>query len=165
MLKRLWLPFVCLLVIGCAKKTPPGTWPAHVTDYKNFSEEQKAELTEALDYLNQKSSRTVIDLNSNGAGFPISFELVDPDATAPMRGGLTFLTEEGCTIQLSRKVYETAYASERIPVVIHEIGHCGGLVHNPTTREIMYKTASPLKDYAPDAFDRFFASLFSQAAL
>lgn len=152
-----WLFIVCALVVGCGKNRPiPGGWPAYIAGHEGFSEEQWSEVLAGVAYLNNGCKDELVHPEGSGSGYPLHFKLVETEEDKKRRAGLAIVEEEQCTIEISKVVFSEQHARVRIPVIIHELGHCAGLDHETDSGAVMYRTTAALDSYSAGALDHFF---------
>jgi hypothetical protein len=162
-----WLfPFL-ILVGGCNQKTPSQNWPANLQAIQNFTPDQKTQVLNAIGELNQGLGLTAVDTSGQGAGYPITISLVPAFSGAPLQAGLTYPGPNQCLVSIADIVFAAGHLGTLTTVVIHEIGHCIGLLHIllPTNHEIMSPTAQPISSYDDTTIDRFFTSFLDQGRL
>jgi len=144
---------VCLLLLtGCAKKI---TWPASV-NFESLNNLEVEAITNSLKDLSTNSKKELFYFEDKSNSFKIT---VTKMANDNKHLGMASVTEETCLVQLNEIVFEESYSSYFVPVLYHEVGHCAGMMHDPTEGEIMYYIGSPIDFYTQDAFQRFFNQL------
>lgn len=153
---------VVFLVIGCGKNGPSEkSWPARISGHENFTEKEWAQVTEAIDYLNRGAGQILVSDDSNQNGLPIFFRKVQAPKENRRRAGLAIISSEDCTIELSDMIFKGLTTEYVTPVVDHEIGHCAGLEHTSSEKDIMSATTLRLNEYPPSAITFFFSSFKS----
>jgi hypothetical protein len=156
---------ICILLAGCGKKGPRLPWPAsiHLT---GFADSESEAIRKSFSDLNEKSGKTVVEESGHADRYPIRFEIVDFPKDKKTQAGLAIIEDETCTIQLSRSLFtDSAHPTYLMPVVWHELGHCAGLLHNPSAGEIMFSSTVPFENYSEEEIKRFFADLFQSSGL
>lgn len=156
MKRLLMFGIVLLLVTNCGKKRQPvDMWPAYITGFENFSEDQRALFSGFVNTLNAEAGKTLISLSPLDEGYPISVRLTPPPANKPNQAGYATRSEENCHVDISTQLFDKTRESYQQSVFIHELGHCAGLNHVTTLGSVMYPIAQPFVSYLPTAIDEF----------
>ena len=146
------------LAVSCGKLRHNDSWPAKIT-FEGFSEEQQRELTVYAIDLNTRSGETLITTDPSSDGFPITVRPGNPPSSEAKRAGYSILSENECRIEISNFILAANRADYRESVLIHEIGHCAGLDHNPTQGSVMYPTTAKWATYTGEQLQVFLISL------
>lgn len=156
--------FGCTLLLfalgACANNRLP--WPATISGISGFTDDQKAQLLDVIDDMNQQSGTTLITQENIPGHFTIYYQLVAPPSDSPNRAGFAIVDNAQATIQISNTVYDYSQGDpEQLlkTVVWHENGHAGGLQHNQTEGTIMYPYSTVFTSYTEDNVDTFINSL------
>lgn len=157
-----WLWIVVLVVSACGKKGPNfESWPASISGFENFNETQKQEVVQAITDMNTRSGKTLVSIEPNPAGYPITFAFVDAPESAQTRAGYAIQEEETCRIELSSFLFDGSRNEYIESVVFHEVGHCAGLGHTGGNGDIMSATTNRFVSYNEDKLTQFFSSFFT----
>lgn len=155
-----------ILLVGCAKNRP---WPAALVAVNGFTADQKDQVLTALSDLNSRIGHPVVAVQTdpNSPNYPITIVYGTPQNTSPSSNlaGEATVSDENCLINISPKVFDPEYKDTLEPVVWHELGHCAGLVHVPTTGQIMYPTTSNFESYQPTALTNFYLNVLQSSGL
>ncbi len=189
-MRLLWkwtgLPVV-LLVVSCGVQ-PRLNWPAEVAI--EVTDPGKASVASNIENLNSQLGKTILQIGS-GTGSPIyiksvtSFSSTSSIAqgaevhfayvespvlpgkvramgTASTRiAGRATLDDSKCVIELASFLFESTTNNLLLPVLWHEIGHCGGLQHVDKAGELMSAVTLSYSKYSQEQIQSFFDSLLS----
>ena len=162
----MWIFIVVFLIVGCGQNRHlADAWPASIASISGFSQGEQTELVEALAELNAGVGQTILTPTPAGEAYPIHFQLVDDFEGHPLRAGFATRSADQCVIRISREVFDESKKPFFLSVVIHEVGHCGGLRHVTDEGEIMYTSSVPFSHYGVDARERFFRDLLTSTGL
>ena len=163
------LPFLTLLVLlttACGKLPEHNLkWPARLAGLENFSSAEEERVLLAIEDLNARAGKVLIDPEAEGSPITIRWANEIPKlATGDSHvAGRATIYSNRCTIDLSSLI--TSSKERIVPVVWHELGHCAGLSHDASEGEVMYSSTEPLSTYDLSALRRFLSSLLQASGL
>lgn len=157
----LLLFIVSFLNAGCAKTRHSSRWPAHIRGIEGFEVNEESIIRESLQNFEERTGQGLIQSDEASTRWTIYIIKKAPPQDKPMRAGLAIVGSEGCTIEISPKVFDEYHTYVK-SVIWHEMGHCGGLEHTERTGDIMYRTTERFDRYSPESISRFFEYFLSQ---
>jgi hypothetical protein len=188
MLSWKWAGIPALFFIAACGNAPRLTWPAAVASIE-ISDAGKSIVASDIENLNKEIGSTILRLEgSNGSpihiksvsSFGVSNSVIpqgaqvhldyvslgakgNSRAAAPTTqiAGRATLDSNQCVIELGSFLFEDNARDLLMPVLWHEIGHCGGLVHLSEANEVMSPITNRVQTYSKEQFKRFFDALLA----
>lgn len=169
MKQKLLMVTVVILVSGCGNIGHSYVqWPVDLSQVSNFSDSQKQLVMDVIDQFNNGTNQTLITTSNTQA--VSSIQILDeqsigqvPSSLSDVASGLATIAGQAaiqtnlCTVKILDMVAQNDDLLKS--VLLHELGHCAGLVHVPEQGEVMYKEATPFSQITQDAIERFFAQI------
>lgn len=156
--------WVLFLSAGCGLQfEEPKQWPAAVVDLSGFSDTQKVSLNESFQWMNEALGYSVIEVQSpENEQYAISLARVGTNSEHPSRMGFATRDNATCKIELNKQIFEIFNGELVNSVVLHELGHCAGLDHNPRPGSVMYATTQRFSKFSEEEL-RLFVEDFKKA--
>lgn len=158
--------FVLLLVlVGCGNQMGGRKWPAYIESISGFSADEKAQIEEAIDYINTTAGKTILTTTEAPQAFRIAIRRTETPAENQTRLGRAFFVQGvKCTIEITALSFEVEDKDLMKPLLAHEVGHCAGFDHVDEEGSIMFPHTRPLFAYATSAMSGFFQMLVDKVS-
>jgi len=155
---RLLFIISVLNLISCGKNSI--YWPANISGFSNFDKTEQDSIIGAINDLNIRSPRPFLSFtNEYPENQKIYFKMIDQDLEK-QNGNITVAQ---AYVQLNKciiEIFPSAFDSDILKFVIwHELGHCSGLEHSQSSKDIMYWLVKPPSSYDQMSVDRFLLNL------
>lgn len=133
-----WVISLCFIV-GCSNSTPHGFYIAEISGFEDI---EKQKIEEMLSEINQLSGENLLSTSSGDKPIFITRANLSGTDTGKVELGLY-----NCKIKLDpdNQLIQNDLNNLKY-VLVHQLGHCGGLEYSTETSSIMYPTFSGVYD-------------------
>jgi hypothetical protein len=188
MLSWQWAGIPALFLAVACGNVQKLSWPAEVASI-DISGDGKSIVTSNIEDLNKEIGSTILNMgktagspiyiksvtdfgdtsNVNSQGAQVHLAYVNIGGVANLRAltqgtqvaGRATIDSKQCLIELGSFLFEEKAKDLLLPVLWHEIGHCGGLVHVTDNNEVMSPITNRFDSYTKDKLKRFFDALLA----